>query len=77
MYCWNMWTTPLMHAFCNHSKYMVHYSGPSLIRTSLLPNNSVFIRQVSFGEREHLMYLWSITAAITIAATIRITVVPL
>ncbi len=33
------------------------YSGPPLIRTPLLPNNSVLIREVSFGEREHYIHL--------------------
>ncbi len=32
------------------------YSGPPLIRTPLLPNNSVLIREVSFGEREHYIH---------------------
>ena len=32
------------------------YSSPPLIRTPLLPNSSVLIREVSFGEREHYMY---------------------
>ncbi len=32
------------------------YSGPPLIRTPLLPNNSVLIRGVSFGEREHYVH---------------------
>ncbi len=34
-------------------RYTAIYSGPPLIRTHLLPNNAVFIREVSFGEREH------------------------
>ncbi len=29
------------------------YSGPHLIGTCLLPTNFVFIREVSFGKREH------------------------
>ncbi len=33
------------------------YSGPPLIRTLLLPNNSVLIKEVSFGEREHYIHL--------------------
>ncbi len=32
------------------------YRSPSLIKTPLLPNNSVLFKQVSFGEREHHMY---------------------
>ncbi len=28
------------------------YSGPPLTRTPFLPNKSVLIREVSFGERE-------------------------
>ncbi len=32
------------------------YSGPPLIRMPLLPNNSVLIREVSFGEREHYIH---------------------
>ncbi len=32
------------------------YSGPPLIRTPLLPNNSVLIREVSFGEREYYIH---------------------
>ncbi len=31
------------------------YSSPPLIRTPLLPTNSVLFREVSFGEREHHM----------------------
>ncbi len=34
----------------------VQYSIPPLIRTPLLPNNSVLIREVSFGKREHHMH---------------------
>ena len=30
------------------------YSSPPLIRTPLLPNNFVLIREVSFGEREQI-----------------------
>ncbi len=33
-----------------------HYSSPSLIRTPLMPNNSVLIREVSFDVREHYIY---------------------
>ncbi len=37
--------------------YTIHiYSGPPLIRTPLLPSNSVLIREVSFGEREHYVH---------------------
>ncbi len=32
------------------------YNGPAPIRTPLLPSNSVLIREVSFGEREHHMH---------------------
>ena len=32
------------------------YSAPPLIRTPLLPNNSVLMREVSFGEREHYIH---------------------
>ncbi len=45
------------------SRLLVHlrprlfrYSGPPLIRTPFLPNNSVLIREVSFGEREHYIH---------------------
>ena len=34
----------------------VRYSSPPLIGTPLLPNNSVLIREVSFGEREHYIH---------------------
>ncbi len=34
-------------------------SSPPLIRTPLLPSNSVLIREVSFGEREHYIYIHS------------------
>ncbi len=32
------------------------YSSPSLIWTPLPPNNSVLIRHMSFGDREHYMH---------------------
>ncbi len=32
------------------------YSSPPLLRPPLLPNNSVLIREVSFGEREHYIH---------------------
>ncbi len=39
---------------------ILNYSNTPLIRTPLLPQNSVLIREVSFGEREqyiHSQYL--------------------
>ncbi len=40
-----------LHTVCLHT-----YGSPPLIGTPLLPNNSVLIREVSFGDREHHMY---------------------
>ncbi len=37
-------------------RYMSVYSGPPLIETPFLSNNSVLIRQVAFDEREHYMH---------------------
>ena len=35
--------------------YGLLYSGPPLLETPLLPNNSALIREVSAGDREHHM----------------------
>ncbi len=35
----------------------MYYSSHPLVETALLPNNSVLITEVSFGESEHYMYL--------------------
>ncbi len=39
-----------------HCYIIYMYSSPPLIRTPLLPQNSVLIREVSFAEREHHMH---------------------
>ena len=36
--------------------FKLDYRGSPLIGTPLLPKNSVLIREVSFGEREHYMH---------------------
>ncbi len=41
--------------YCTQSGASI-YNSPPLIRTPLLSNNSVLIREVSFGEREYCMY---------------------
>ena len=38
-------------------KFSKLYSSLPLIGTPFLPNNSVLIREVSFGEREHHMHV--------------------
>ncbi len=35
---------------CLEASVKVRYSGPPLIRTPILPNNSALIKEVSFGE---------------------------
>ncbi len=47
--------TSVWASYRNYWKGM--YSSPPVIRTSLLPNSPVLIREVSFGEREHCILL--------------------
>ncbi len=45
---------------------LTRYSSSPLIRTPLLPNNSLLLREVSFGEREHHMHSWYLLPRICI-----------
>ncbi len=50
----------VLHVYVEEEKELdtciIVYSGPPLIRTPLLPSNSVLIREVSFGEGEHYIH---------------------
>ncbi len=61
--CWqekNLKMNLIFQFQCKYTKKKLYfiwlYSSAPLIRTSLLPNNSVLIREVFFGEREHHMH---------------------
>ncbi len=56
---WSILYPPLVSFYVRqtiNSKLLPWYHSPPLIRTPLVCNNSVLIREVSFGEREHHMY---------------------
>ncbi len=62
--------TELHAGLCIHSFYtmqgQVSYSSPPLKGTSLLPNNFVLVREVSFGERKDHIYSWSLLPRICV-----------